>query len=99
MAVAAADSEMVALENLRQKEKYANKLREIFRLADTDNGGSIDQQEYKQMMRNAEVMQLFGQLDLSDTDVDTLYRVLSHEDGEASYEEFLDAALRMKSSA
>jgi voltage-gated sodium channel len=99
MAVAAVDEERAAMEKLKEKEKFALELRAVFAEADESNDGSISTEEFNRMMRNPRIVAHFEKLDLEADEVSALFGVLSEDDGEADYEEFLDAALKMKSSA
>jgi voltage-gated sodium channel len=99
MAVAAIDSERQAIENMRQKERFASELRIIFNEGDTSGDGRISQEEFDAMLHNPEILSKFRKLDLEIEEVDALFSVCSAEDGEADYEEFLAGSLQMKGSA
>merc|ERR1711957_907965 len=89
----------MAMEKMKNKERYAGLLAEIFRIGDSSGDGAIDAVEFKRMMREEKVLSVFEQLELEVPEVKMLFDVLSDEDGEADYEEFLAAAVKMKNSA
>jgi voltage-gated sodium channel len=99
MAVAAVDEERAAMMKLKERERFANELRQVFVEADESKDGSLSKEEFVAMMRNPNIVEHFEKLDLEPDEVTALYGVLSADDGEADYEEFLDGALKMKSSA
>lgn len=99
MAVATADAESNAKEVMKSKNKFADKLRRIFALADVSGDGCISSQEFQDMLNNPEVVAHFQELDLPLDDVSTLFLILSEEDDSADYNEFLAGAMQMKRSA
>merc|ERR1712203_1052815 len=99
MAVANADSERMAMEKAKEKEKFADSLRSIFKLADKLGDGVLHKWEFDDAIQNPEVMAMFEKLDMDEQEVVTVYNILSDEDGVADYHEFLTAALKMKNSA
>lgn len=99
MAVANADAVSKANEVMRQKKNFADKLRNIFVLADESGDGCISTQEFKNMLHNPEVVAIFEELDLPLDDVSTLFLILSEDDDHADYAEFLNGAMQMKRGA
>eukprot|EP00928_Gymnodinium_smaydae_P093362 TRINITY_DN774_c0_g2_i2.p1 TRINITY_DN774_c0_g2~~TRINITY_DN774_c0_g2_i2.p1 ORF type:complete len:572 (+),score=163.45 TRINITY_DN774_c0_g2_i2:55-1770(+) len=99
MEVANLDKERMLMEKMKHKDATAATLREIFKLADTSGDGSISRTEFESMLEEHEIVDLLKKLDLDLDEVEALFSVLSADDGEADYEEFLAGALKMKSSA
>jgi len=99
MTVAAIDDERLAMARVKEKERFASELRDIFEEADTSKDGAISAEEFATMVDNEHVMGHFAQLDLDLDEVSALFSVLSADDGVADYEEFLTGALKMKGSA
>jgi len=99
MEVASIDAEKLAMENMKRRDKFAASLREIFEAADTSGDGSINCAEFDKMLRDETVIKHFESLDLDVEEVTALFSVLSSDDGDADYEEFLAGALKMNSSA
>merc|ERR1712139_358197 len=64
MTVAAIDEERIAMEKMKQKERFAHELHEIFTEADTSGDGSISRAEFENMLENEHVLQHFAELDL-----------------------------------
>jgi len=98
MAVAAADSEKMIMSRMKSRQKVAEGIRQIFREADTSGDGSIDAQEFVEMLAKPSVGAIFKELELEVEEVVTLFIIVADEDGEADYEEFLEGALKMKES-
>lgn len=99
MAVSARDAENSALRQLSHHKILAQCLREIFTEADSSGDGSISQDEFDQMIINDDVIELFSFMGLDMDEVAAFYTVLSADDGQADYVEFLNGALAMASSA
>jgi hypothetical protein len=98
-AVATFDQEKRAMDNMKHKEKFAKHLMTIFSGADTSGDGAISTDEFLVMLENPEVIEAFAKLDLDKFEVEALFNVLSSDDGDADYEEFLAGAMKMNSSA
>merc|ERR1712232_163388 len=99
MSAASADAEKVALERMKKHELFAGKLRKIFEAMDSDGSGCIGVMEFREICRNEDVQKDFEHLDLTMDEVAILFKILSHEDGNADYHEFLSGCLKMKSNA
>merc|ERR1719440_1177622 len=84
---------------MKQKARFAAELHEIFAEADTSQDGSISKEEFEAMLENESVISHFAKLDLEIDEVVALFGVLSADDDEADYQEFLNGALQMKGSA
>merc|ERR1711871_1078615 len=99
LAVANVDAERVMMQKMKEKERFANVIREIFISADTSGDGAINAEEFKRMVVDPVVGQCFEKLGLEVYEVVTLFHLLADDDGIADYEEFLEGALKMKNSA
>jgi hypothetical protein len=99
MSIAALDEEKTAMRNMKKKEMYASLLNDIFLSADETGDGAIGHAEFEKMMADPVVVENFAKLDLDVDEVTALYSVLSSDDGNADYNEFLHGALKMNSSA
>merc|ERR1712224_1006737 len=93
------DAEQTALQNMRKKEHFAQKLKQVFEEADDSGDGQINAAEFKHMLSLVHVGTIFRELDLEVCEVVALFHLVADDDGAANYEEFLDGALKMKSSA
>merc|ERR1712232_1495253 len=99
MAVSARDAENCAMTQLKNKKALADQLRNIFKEADTSHDRAISQDEFDEMMKRREVCEQFEGMGLDIDEVTTFFTVLSAEDGQADYDEFVAGALAMASSA
>lgn len=99
MAAAHADAEMLAADTMKRKKMFAEKLHNIFSMADKSGDGCLSTDEFKSMLHNPEVLHNFEQLELPLEDVSTLFLILSDDDGIADYAEFLAGAMRMQGGA
>merc|ERR1719454_2184840 len=99
MSVAAQDQEKTAMDQLKHKHALAEQLTSIFRDIDTTGDGTITQEEFDTMMSKPSIMRKFVNFGLDRDDVYTLFEVLTSDDGEADYHEFIAGVLFMKSSS
>lgn len=87
------------MEVMCEREKFASELRLIFSTADSSGDGAISKDEFTSMLSDPAIITGFQKLDLEIDEVVALFGVLSADDGDADYEEFLNGAMKMKSSA
>eukprot|EP00747_Dinoflagellata_sp_TGD_P039523 gnl/TRDRNA2_/TRDRNA2_140319_c2_seq1.p1 gnl/TRDRNA2_/TRDRNA2_140319_c2~~gnl/TRDRNA2_/TRDRNA2_140319_c2_seq1.p1 ORF type:complete len:250 (-),score=35.69 gnl/TRDRNA2_/TRDRNA2_140319_c2_seq1:141-890(-) len=99
MAVASQDADRMAMEKVKQQGVYADKLREIYLLADTSGDGRINYEEFQNMISQPHVMHMFDALDLDEDELVMLFNVLSSDDGMVDFEEFLGGAMKMKNTS
>lgn len=99
LAVAASDREKLTMIKLKEKQKFAHMIREVFMEADKSGDGKISPREFEEMLNDVHVGQCFEHLELEVAEVATLFQLLASDDGQADYEEFLEGALKLKSSA
>jgi len=99
LSVSTRDEERMSMEKMAQKEAFATEIHQIFQRGDKMGDGVLHRWEFEEMMKDPEVLEMFRKLDLSQNEISTLFRIIADSDGVADYEEFLDGALKMKSSA
>jgi len=99
LAIASSDAEKMTMSQLQHKQKFAQKIREVFLEADTSGDGKISADEFQKMVFDPHVGKCFESLELEVAEVATLFQLLSTDDGETDYEEFLEGALKLKNSA
>jgi voltage-gated sodium channel len=99
MFVAALDEKRKAKEMEQEREKVAADLREIFALADTSHNGAISKHEFDMMLQDHKVLSFLEKIGLEIEDAVALFNMMSLDDGEADYTEFLNGASNMKSQA
>lgn len=98
MQVAALDAEREALEKVKHQKKYAKILHQIFMKADASGDGVINTQEFDKMIVDPEIVDMFAKMDIEVPEIRMLFHVLSEDDGETDYEEFLEGAVKMQRS-
>jgi len=99
MAVAAIDSERMALEKMKERDKVVGTLREIFNKGDQMGDGVLHRWEFEEMMEDPDVLHMFESLELEPIEVFMLFNLLSEDDGVADQEEFLAGAMKLKHTA
>jgi len=99
MAVAGLEEKRKEADLLKAKASIAAELREIFAEADTSGNGAISREEFDTMLCSANVLLRIEKVGLEIEEAVALFGMLSLDDGEADYEEFLDAAVKMKVTA
>lgn len=99
MTVASDDAERVVLEKMKHNKRYASQLQEIFSKADTSGDGIINLEEFEVMIDDPQILEMFAKMDIEVPEIKMLFQVLSEDDGETDYCEFLEGALKMKNSA
>lgn len=98
LAVAASDAEKMTMIKLKEKQKLAEGIREVFLEADVDHNGKLSVKEFEQMLYDPRVGKYFASLELEVAEVATLFQLLAADDGVADYEEFLEGALKLTNS-
>merc|ERR1712232_159139 len=93
------DSERKAFQMMKEKQTRSNDLLEIYRLADSDGDGKLDLQELFAMMDNKRVLEILHQLEISTDEMFALASILTDDETGLDFEEFLQCALKLKSSA
>jgi hypothetical protein len=99
LVIANEDSDRMQLQRMELKETYAEMIRDILLRADTSGDGMVTVEEFSAFIQNADVAECFAKLDLELFEVVALFRLLCDENGKADYEEFLQGALKLKSTA
>lgn len=99
LAVAAQNDERIAMEAQKKKKETAVKIEAMFKAADETGDGSLGEEEFEAMLEKPEVLEAFEAIGLDVDELMALFSVLSSDDGEADYEEFLNGAMAMTASA
>jgi len=97
--IANEDKERMELQRMEKKQTYAETIRTVFQQADTSGDGLVSTEEFKAFICNHEVAETFSKLDLELFEVVALFRLLADDMGRADYEEFLQGALKLKTTA
>merc|ERR1712048_1266193 len=93
------DEERCAMMQLKRKGELSEVLRVMFQTADTSGDGAITQDEFDVMMAQPSVLAHFGDMGLDIDEVNAFFSVLTSDDGQADYNEFINGALAMASSS
>lgn len=99
MQVASRDAEHTMIEKMKNQENYARQLHEIFTKADSSGDGVISNAEFEDMMADPQILEMFEKMEVDLPEIRMLFGVLTEDDGETDYQEFLAGALKMKNSA
>lgn len=98
MCVSRMEEEKEALAKLKEREKEANNLRTLFKMADLDNSGSLEKDEIEQLLTRPDTEELLQSMGLSLDEIFVVAQVCTMDDGTVDYEEFMDASLKMQAS-
>merc|ERR1711964_292803 len=90
---------MMVQERMRRKQKYAEKLRELFACADESGDGKITEEEFGSMLSDPSMTSYLGVLDLDVHEVMSLFHLLDDGDGHVTYDEFVKGVLQLKGQA
>merc|ERR1712203_108127 len=89
-------------EKMLDKEMYANHLRQIFHVIDTDASGTISDTELEKFLedQNLGLHMYFEALELNAADVDALFKLLDLDgSGCVDIDEFCDGCMQLKGEA
>lgn len=99
MFVAGLDAKRIATEKAEEKNRVAAELEKMFAIADSSKNGAISRPEFDKMLQDPHVLIYLDQMGLEIEDAVALFSLMSLDDGEADYAEFLEGAINMKSQA
>lgn len=94
--------ELMIQEKMLDKEMFCNHLKQIFRVIDTDNSGTISDSELEKFMadKSLGLHMYFEALELNSADVDALFQLLDIDgSGCVDIEEFCDGCMQLKGEA
>mmetsp|Transcript_10452 Transcript_10452/g.25255 ORF Transcript_10452/g.25255 Transcript_10452/m.25255 type:complete len:545 (+) Transcript_10452:76-1710(+) len=93
------DDETLVIERLRNKQKYVQKLQEVFHAIGGSVDGLITEERLASILESPKALAYFQTLDLDVTETSALFSLLDNGDGEITQEEFIDGVLRCKGPA
>eukprot|EP00930_Biecheleria_cincta_P029945 TRINITY_DN20777_c0_g2_i1.p1 TRINITY_DN20777_c0_g2~~TRINITY_DN20777_c0_g2_i1.p1 ORF type:complete len:616 (-),score=112.55 TRINITY_DN20777_c0_g2_i1:236-2083(-) len=99
LAAAQADAAFAVQETAKHKEKYKEKLHDIFREADVSGDGVITREEFEDALENPVVLSYFGLLEIEIHEVEPLFDLLDDGDGQVTISEFCNGIMRLKGQA
>lgn len=98
MSASSLEEKRIATLQMKRRDQIVDSVRQVFEAADTSGDGSIDKQEFEDLLRRPDVAKLFDVIGLTEDEVYMIFTMLSLDDGMADYEEFLNAAMAMKNT-
>mmetsp|Transcript_110175 Transcript_110175/g.306357 ORF Transcript_110175/g.306357 Transcript_110175/m.306357 type:complete len:228 (-) Transcript_110175:167-850(-) len=99
LCVATADTEATIREKMKEKQAYAQKLRDFFEAADTSGDGMLSLSEFETIVRDERIKTYLGTLELDAGETKHLFDMLDDGDHQISIDEFLQGAVRLKGQA
>lgn len=99
LSIARIEEERMSTVKIKEKQRVTQMLREVFLMGDESKDGVISRSEFQKMVEDERVLGLFAELDIEVEEAELLFTLLSEDDGEADYEEFLAGAMKMKTNA
>jgi len=99
MKIAQSDTEAMTQEKMKHKDKFVSELGKFFRAADTSGDGLISCEEFEAIMDDPEIVKHLSIMEIEAFEMTGLFHLLDDGDGEVSFEEFLQGAMRLKGNA
>jgi len=98
--VASIDDGIMMMNKMRAKKTHMKKIGALFELADKDNDGEINIDEFKLVLRDQEVRTWLAAMELEICDDDELFQLLDTDDsGTLTADELVTGVSRLKGSA
>jgi hypothetical protein len=99
LVVANKDQEKLAKQEMKKKASFAVKLHAAFEVLDTSGDGVVTKPEFEDVLQRYGFKKVLAELELDEDDIRALFDIITDEDGEADYDEFLVGAMKLKSNA
>lgn len=99
LSAASEDAEMIIREQKVAKARLANKLHELFAVADKSRDGYVTLEEFRTVVKLPKAQSYFSSLDLQISEACELFAMLDDGDGAISYEDFCSGVMRLKGQA
>merc|ERR1712130_77288 len=99
LSVAAEDADTVIQERMRETKNYAAKLEKLCKVVDLAHDGNITATEFMTVMQQPEAKAYLSSLEVSCTDIASLFHLLDDGTGSVSYSEFISGIVRLKGQA
>lgn len=93
------DEEFMMQQKLREKAKYARRLKVAFERLDESGDGFITWDEFQPMLERDDMKLMMSTLEVDVKDAAELFRLLDDGDGQISVDEFVNGLQKMKGSA
>lgn len=98
MQVAGQEKEKMAIESIRTKEAFENKLAAFLEEMDTSGDGMLSRDEFNELLDNADLSLMLHQAGLEEFEVVGIFELWDEGKGEVSMQDFLEGAVRLKRS-
>eukprot|EP00428_Durinskia_dybowskii_P008207 CAMPEP_0170293266 /NCGR_PEP_ID=MMETSP0116_2-20130129/46737_1 /TAXON_ID=400756 /ORGANISM="Durinskia baltica, Strain CSIRO CS-38" /LENGTH=154 /DNA_ID=CAMNT_0010544777 /DNA_START=101 /DNA_END=562 /DNA_ORIENTATION=- len=100
MQAAKADRQHKVAEVARNKQKYIDELRRVFRLIDQDGSNQITFKEFKRCVEHQEFQDYLAAFDLDIEAGEEIFHLLdANSDGTVTFEEFVQGCMRFRGQA
>jgi len=99
MRTADRDMEILLARKRTEQEDYTGLLRQLFRRIDKSGDGLINYEEFREMRENEAMRAWMIALEIGHQEAEGLWAVCVNDDGEMSFDMFLEGALRVKGPA
>jgi nitrogen fixation protein FixH len=97
---AAQNEEKINKRRANEAQKNLEALREIFEEADEDGSGTVDKEEFRNIIKKPEVEAQFRQLELPTSEAEELFDILDEDKtGELDIKTFVEGAFKLKGAA
>jgi len=83
----------------KEKRRMMRQLRSLFDEADLDSGGSVNRQEFNQLMDKPRAKTLLSILEVDGSDIERLFDLLDDGDGHIIIDEFVQGIMKVRGTA
>jgi hypothetical protein len=97
--VAHTDNDMMVKTKVRAANEHKRKMEVLFRLADENRDGRLERDEFLEVLRDPTIKTWLASMDLAVDDQETLFDLLSGDDGAISLEELIGGISQLKGPA
>jgi len=97
--VAQADNDVMIMQKQKAQEDYTRKLRQLFDVVDVSGDGFISWEEFSNMLSRPSLKAWMAALEIESHDMEELFQLMDHGDGQISVDQFTLGALRIKGQA
>jgi len=94
------DRDNIIQAQLEERHSMINKIRAVFKQSDTDDSGQVTIDEFKNLLKNREMVAYLNAIGIDSSEAKGLFRLLDYDgSGEVSVDEFVTGFLRLKGGA
>lgn len=99
LCIANADTEVIIREKMKEKQAYAQKLRDFFDAADASGDGMLSLTEFEAVVSDERILSYLSSLEIDGKEARHLFSMLDDGDHVISVDEFVTGAVRLKGHA